>query len=129
MRWLLSDEDQSGNESDHCANLSSLLVSELRDYTAGLPSTVYPTLVALHYLSLNLADIVSSSSLAHSLNTMPGRTRPIEKFAEATAKCGPQGAVYGKCIAANYKDVHKNMCAKEFAAFKDCYLKTAGRRH
>nr|POF15362.1 hypothetical protein CFP56_42251 [Quercus suber] len=50
------------------------------------------------------------------------KTRPIEKFAEATAKCGPQGAAYGQCVAANYKDVHKDMCAKEFAAFKDCYL-------
>ena len=69
---------------------------------------------------------------------MPGRTRPIEKFAEATAKCtaevtsmstcqsvradSSKGAVYGKCIAANYQNVSKDMCAKEFMALKDCYL-------
>ena len=33
-----------------------------------------------------------------------------------------QGAVYGKCIAANYQNVSKDMCAKEFMALKDCYL-------
>lgn len=70
---------------------------------------------------------------------MPGRTRPIEKFAEATAKCTAEvcekyhetlhtvltflkGAVYGKCIAANYQNVSKDMCAKEFMLLKDCYL-------
>ena len=70
---------------------------------------------------------------------MPARTRPIEKFAEATAKCSPevchahtsiitnianrsQGAVYGKCIVANYQNAHKDMCAKEFMVLKDCYL-------
>lgn len=70
---------------------------------------------------------------------MPGRTRPIEKFAESVAKCSPevrehmaryrelatdkmQGAVYGKCIASNYQNVSKDMCAKEFMALKDCYL-------
>jgi NADH dehydrogenase [ubiquinone] 1 alpha subcomplex assembly factor 8 len=69
---------------------------------------------------------------------MPGRTRPIEKFAEAAAKCTAEvtasfsggcddsncskGAVYGKCISANYQNVSKDMCAKEFIALKDCYL-------
>lgn len=33
-----------------------------------------------------------------------------------------QGAVYGKCIAGNYQNVSKDMCAKEFMALKDCYL-------
>jgi len=33
-----------------------------------------------------------------------------------------QGAVYGKCIAANYQNAHKDMCAKEFMVLKDCYL-------
>jgi hypothetical protein len=33
-----------------------------------------------------------------------------------------QGAVYGKCIAANYQNAHKDMCAKEFMMLKDCYL-------
>ena len=57
----------------------------------------------------------------HKLN-MSGRTRPIEKFAEATAKCAQQGAVYGKCVAANYQNVKKDMCIAEFMALKDCYL-------
>jgi hypothetical protein len=35
---------------------------------------------------------------------------------------GEKGAVYGKCIAANYQNVSKDMCAKEFMALKDCYL-------
>jgi len=59
---------------------------------------------------------------------MPGRTRPIEKFAEATAKCSPEGAVYGKCIAMSYQNAHKDMCAKEFMMLKDCYLKAAGKK-
>ena len=33
-----------------------------------------------------------------------------------------KGAVYGKCIAANYQNVSKDMCAKEFLLLKDCYL-------
>ena len=33
-----------------------------------------------------------------------------------------KGAVYGKCIAANYQNVKKDMCAKEFMLLKDCYL-------
>nr|OQO30702.1 hypothetical protein B0A51_01826 [Rachicladosporium sp. CCFEE 5018] len=59
---------------------------------------------------------------------MPGRTRPIEKFAEATAKCTIEGAVYGKCIVANYQNVSKGMCAQEFMLLKDCYLKAAGKK-
>jgi hypothetical protein len=53
---------------------------------------------------------------------MPGRTRPIEKFAEATAKCMPEGVVYSKCVSSNFQNVKKDMCAKEFLALKDCYL-------
>lgn len=30
--------------------------------------------------------------------------------------------MYGKCIAANYQNVSKDMCVKEFMALKDCYL-------
>lgn len=58
----------------------------------------------------------------HISKDMPGKTRPIEKFAAATAKCTTPGAVYGKCVAANYQNVSKDMCAKEFMALKDCYL-------
>ena len=33
-----------------------------------------------------------------------------------------QSAVYGKCIFADYNNVHKDMCAKEFMRLKECYL-------
>lgn len=33
-----------------------------------------------------------------------------------------QGAVYGKCVAENYQNVGKGMCAQEFMRLKDCYL-------
>ncbi|TKA79454.1 hypothetical protein B0A55_04222 [Friedmanniomyces simplex] len=59
---------------------------------------------------------------------MPGRTRPIENFAQAAAKCSAEGAVYGKCISANYQNVSKDMCAREFMVLKDCYLKAAGKK-
>jgi NADH dehydrogenase [ubiquinone] 1 alpha subcomplex assembly factor 8 len=69
--------------------------------------------------------------------TMAGRVRPIEKFAEAVGKCSvevrrvlrrqevvdfKQAAAYGKCIVADYQSVHQDMCAREFARLKDCYL-------
>ncbi|KAH7036345.1 hypothetical protein B0J12DRAFT_678959 [Macrophomina phaseolina] len=53
---------------------------------------------------------------------MPGRTRPIEKFASAAAKCSVESAAYGKCILADYNNVHKDMCLKDFLRLKDCYL-------
>ena len=33
-----------------------------------------------------------------------------------------ESAVYGKCIFADYNNVHKDMCAKEFLKLKECYL-------
>jgi len=54
--------------------------------------------------------------------TTPARVRPIQKFAEASAKCSAEAAAYGKCIVADYNAVHKDMCAKEFMKLKDCYL-------
>ncbi|KAJ5618862.1 hypothetical protein N7510_002846 [Penicillium lagena] len=53
---------------------------------------------------------------------MPTKTRPVEKFAKATAKCATEAAAYGKCVVADYNSVHKDMCAKEFLRLKDCYL-------
>ena len=73
---------------------------------------------------------------------MPGRTRPIEKFAEAVAKCSAevslyhpeeeevymakvrlteQSAVFGRCIAQDYNGVYKDKCLTEFLKLKDCY--------
>jgi hypothetical protein len=33
-----------------------------------------------------------------------------------------QGAVYGKCIVADYNNVYKDKCKTEFMKLKDCYL-------
>lgn len=51
-----------------------------------------------------------------------GKTRPIEKFAAAAAKCSVESTAYGKCILADYKNVRKDMCAQEFMRLKDCYV-------
>jgi hypothetical protein len=69
---------------------------------------------------------------------MPPRTRPIEKMAQAVAKCSTevtnipilssmnanlfQASVYGKCIVADYNSVHKDKCLTEFLKLKDCYV-------
>ncbi|EOA90251.1 uncharacterized protein SETTUDRAFT_61625, partial [Exserohilum turcica Et28A] len=53
---------------------------------------------------------------------MPGRTRPIDKLATAAAKCSKESSVYGKCIFADYGNVHKDMCVNEFMKLKECYL-------
>lgn len=70
---------------------------------------------------------------------MPGRQRPIEKFAQAAAKCSVEvlyyaagntsllltmvkASVYGKCVIADYQSVQKDMCVKEFMRLKECYL-------
>ncbi|KAI1616469.1 hypothetical protein EDD36DRAFT_461352 [Exophiala viscosa] len=57
--------------------------------------------------------------------TMSGRVRPIEKFAEAAAKCSVEASAYGKCVLADYQSTYQDMCAKEFMRLKDCYLKHA----
>ncbi|KIW53319.1 hypothetical protein PV05_08902 [Exophiala xenobiotica] len=59
--------------------------------------------------------------------TMSGRARPIEKLAEAAAKCSVEATAYGKCILADYQSTYQDMCAKEFMRLKDCYLKNAKR--
>lgn len=83
---------------------------------------------------------------------MSSRTRPVEKFARATAQCSaevcplaryscpghalcfdltpvPQATAYGRCIVADYTAVHKDMCAREFMKLKDCYLVWCPRLH
>ncbi|PSR93640.1 hypothetical protein BD289DRAFT_480954 [Coniella lustricola] len=50
-------------------------------------------------------------------------TRPIQKFATAASKCTAEAAVYGKCIVADYNNMHKDKCAVEFTKLKNCYLK------
>ena len=52
----------------------------------------------------------------------PARVRPIQRFAEAAAKCGPEGRAYGKCIFADYNNVYQDKCLTEFLKLKNCYL-------
>ena len=50
------------------------------------------------------------------------RVRPIQRFAEAAAKCVPEGRAYGQCIMVDYNNVYKDKCLTEFLRFKECYL-------
>jgi hypothetical protein len=54
--------------------------------------------------------------------TFSGRTRPIEKFANAVAQCSAEASAYGKCIVADYNNVHKDKCLTDFLRLKDCYV-------
>ncbi|TEB38199.1 hypothetical protein FA13DRAFT_730115 [Coprinellus micaceus] len=57
----------------------------------------------------------------NAANTSAKPARPIARLAYAsTVTCAAQASVYGKCITASYMDVTKDMCAAEFAKFKDC---------
>lgn len=44
----------------------------------------------------------------------------VRLLANGVASCSAQASIYGKCIAANYQGVTKDMCQKEFQAFKQC---------
>jgi len=52
---------------------------------------------------------------------MPGRTRPIQKFAAAVAACAKESAAYGKCIVKDYNNVSKDKCLAEFLKLQQCY--------
>jgi NADH dehydrogenase [ubiquinone] 1 alpha subcomplex assembly factor 8 len=50
---------------------------------------------------------------------------PLKRFATATTvTCATAAKVYGQCILASYQDVKKDMCQKEFLAFKECVQTT-----
>lgn len=97
--------------------------------------------------SSNTITMSKSSSTIHLFNfevhfkMNPAKTRPIQKFAQATARCSAevspvptsdptlsssthvfQASAYGKCIVADFNAVHKDKCLKEFMKLKDCYL-------
>ncbi|KPV74434.1 uncharacterized protein RHOBADRAFT_65264 [Rhodotorula graminis WP1] len=50
----------------------------------------------------------------------PARLRPLAKLPKAAAACAEAGAAYGKCIGARYQEVERDMCQREFAAFRQC---------
>ncbi|KAI9483304.1 MAG: hypothetical protein EXX96DRAFT_557648 [Benjaminiella poitrasii] len=51
---------------------------------------------------------------------MTKSSKGISTIAKSVASCPAQATAYGQCITMNYKDVHKDMCQKEFQAFKQC---------
>ncbi|KAF5354941.1 hypothetical protein D9756_005348 [Leucocoprinus leucothites] len=54
---------------------------------------------------------------------------PLKKFAYAsTVTCSTQASAYGKCIAASYMDVRRDMCKEEFAKFAECLRTTLKRK-
>ncbi|CAO3584015.1 unnamed protein product [Absidia cylindrospora] len=56
------------------------------------------------------------------------KNKGVALLAKGVATCPGQSAAYGKCIALNYKDAHKDMCAQEFQAFKQCVEKVVKRK-
>lgn len=51
---------------------------------------------------------------------MKKESRSVAVFAKGVAACSHQAKAYGQCITARYMDVHRDVCAKEFQAFKTC---------
>ena len=51
------------------------------------------------------------------------RSKGVGLLAQGVATCSTQATAYGQCVTAKYQDVHKDMCAKEFEAFKQCVQK------
>ncbi|CAO1617004.1 unnamed protein product [Parajaminaea phylloscopi] len=63
--------------------------------------------------------------------TKSGKVRdlqPVMTFGKAAASCADQGRIYGACILAQYESVEKDMCQKEFSAFKACVQSRLGRK-
>lgn len=56
------------------------------------------------------------------------RTQGIAGLAKGVATCPAQATAYGQCILANYKDATKDMCQKEFQAFKSCVQQAMKRK-
>ncbi|EJT45181.1 hypothetical protein A1Q2_05252 [Trichosporon asahii var. asahii CBS 8904] len=54
--------------------------------------------------------------------------QPLKTLAKATKSCAKESLAYGQCIGKQYQDVRKDMCAPEFAQFKNCVQKAFGRK-
>jgi hypothetical protein len=67
-----------------------------------------------------LAVCGRSRSLQKLYRNAPWRC-VIDKQRQSAADI-KQAAAYGNCIVADYQSVHQDMCSKEFARLKDCYL-------
>ncbi|KAM7146091.1 NADH dehydrogenase [ubiquinone] 1 alpha subcomplex assembly factor 8 [Macrochelys suwanniensis] len=52
----------------------------------------------------------------------------LRRFPELLAGCRDQAAAYGKCVAARATgpaELRRDVCAKEFAALKECFTQAA----
>ncbi|PWN52380.1 hypothetical protein IE53DRAFT_385170 [Violaceomyces palustris] len=54
--------------------------------------------------------------------------KPVQTFARGAASCSAQAKVYGACIVAQYENVEKDMCQREFQAFKLCVQQKLGKK-
>ncbi|KAI9256582.1 hypothetical protein BDA99DRAFT_562020 [Phascolomyces articulosus] len=55
------------------------------------------------------------------------RSKGVSLLAQGVASCSTQATAYGQCVASRYQDVHKDMCVKEFEAFKQCVQKVVSK--
>ncbi|EGX45818.1 hypothetical protein AOL_s00117g23 [Orbilia oligospora ATCC 24927] len=54
---------------------------------------------------------------------MPGsKIRPVDRLAQAVAKCGAESTAYGKCIVKDFNNVYKDKCLAEFQVLQNCVL-------
>ncbi|CAO3641306.1 unnamed protein product [Cunninghamella blakesleeana] len=56
------------------------------------------------------------------------KNKGVRLLAEGVTSCSVQSIAYGKCVASSYQDAHKNLCSKEFEAFKQCVQKVVKRK-
>ncbi|KDN52093.1 hypothetical protein K437DRAFT_244276 [Tilletiaria anomala UBC 951] len=54
--------------------------------------------------------------------------QPVMRLGKAAAQCDIQAKAYGACMFRSYENIEKDMCAKEFAAFKQCVQTKFGRK-
>ncbi|CAG8455157.1 13395_t:CDS:10 [Acaulospora morrowiae] len=53
--------------------------------------------------------------------------RTVEVIAKGMAGCSVQATTYAKCITNHLENINKDLCAKEFDAFKKCLQKAIGK--
>ena len=89
----------------------------------------HSSFTSLGWFSVHLA-VIQALVITHLIaerNMNPAKISPIKRLATATTvTCATPAAAYGECILKSYQDVRKDMCQKEFLAFKDC-VQTAVR--
>lgn len=80
----------------------------------------------VHLVSPSIASHVWQNEASGKVRTgcvemhIGGKSWYVPKIIPRTESL--QGAAYGKCVAAEYQNVRKDMCAQEFMRLKNCYL-------